>query len=298
MPVDVDGNRADIITSPDSIPGRMNLGRVYAPYFSGASRDITRQMLEEFGLNRHLKRLTDELIDGIPIDRLEQGLNTLLRFYSIVSPEMEHKFRHLLSDEERRDWLKMLVNEKPWLMIPIDTKEQFDSMVLKIESEFKLVYGPVEYIGESGEKVRTASNVRVAPLYIMLLDKIADTWLSVDIGSMSHFGILSGHNRTTKYGKPWKKSSPKNIGETEGHIDVSYGGRHMLAELRDRNASIVSQRLSAQHILRAKFPTNIDNLIDRKIHPYQKDRPLQFVQHYLRPAGAELVYVEEEKSKE
>lgn len=295
MPVDEDGNRADIISGPDSIPGRMNLGRLYAPYFAGAARDVRKQMLEEMGFNRHyVGPISIEELMAIPRHLYDKGVSTLLRLYQIVSMRQYVEYTEALTEEERYQWIQLVINDKPYLYIPIDTETMLDEMVVTIEKEFKLVYGPVSYVGRDGERVVTENKFRIAPLNIMLLDKIADAWLSVDIGKHSNFGILAAMNRMDKHSTPWRRTPPRLFGETEAQLYCCYGGREMIAELLDRSGNIASQKEIARNLLHAERPTNIDNIIDREKIPLGNARPIQIARHLFACAGFEVVYGEEE----
>lgn len=295
MPVDADGNRADIVSAPDSVPGRMNLGRLYTPYFTGAARDIRKQILEEMGLPRQFKgTLSIEEIQAIPPAQYAKGVETLLRLYAIVSPRTHHEFTAVLTDYERLLWVQKVINDKIYLYIPIESEKMLDEMVSEIEKNFKLVYGPVSYVGRSGERVTTKNSFRIAPLYMMLLDKIADAWLSVDIGKHNNFGILAAMNKADKHSTPWRKTPPRLFGETESQLYCCYGGREMIAELHDRSGSIASQKEISKTIMTAANPMQIDEVIDREKVPLGSARPIQIVQHLFNCAGFSIVYGEED----
>ena len=295
MPVDADGNRADIITGPDSIPGRMNIARLYGPYFAGAARDIRKQMLEEFGLDRNFRgTITIDDVLAIPEDRYARGVGTMLKLYSIVSERTYREFTEELTDEERLKWVQSIINKHLYLYIPIETQKHYDQMVYEIEESFKLVYGPISYIGRSGKKITTKDSFRIAPMYTMLLDKIADAWLSVDIGKHSNFGILAPMNSVDKYSAPWKKTPPRNSGETESRLYCAVGGRKMIAEMLDRSGNIASQKAIAYNVLRTEDPSNITSVIDREQIPLGSSRPIQIGQHLFRCAGIEVIYEEEQ----
>ena len=296
MPVDSDGNRADIITAPDSIPGRMNLGRLYGPYFAGAARDVRKMMLEAFGFDRNFKgQVTIGQVKAIPEVQMDQGLRLMLRLYEIVSPRTFHEFTQELTQEERYHWIQTIINSHLYLYVPIETEKQFDEMVVEIEASFKLVYGQVTYIGRGGQKVTTKNKFRIAPMYTMLLDKIADAWLSVDIGKHSNFGILAPMNWADKYAAPWRRTPPRNAGETEARLYAGVGGREMIAEMLDRSGNIASQKEIAKNILHAENPARIECVIDRNKIPLGSSRPIQIAQHYFRCDGFEVVYAEEKK---
>lgn len=291
MPVDADGNVADVISSPDSIPGRMNLGRLYSPYFNGASRDITREILEIMGFPRKPERpITKEELECVPESAWNEGVGRLLKFYSIVSERSYKEFTELLTPEERVEWMLMIFNEAPTLYVPIETEESFDNMVLEIEKNFKLVYGPVTYIGRSGKKITTLNKFRIAPLLFMLLDKIADTWLSVDFGKHNNFGTLAAMNQMDKHATPWRKTPPRTVGETEGRLDSMYGGRELSAETMDRGGNIATQKAMATGIINAENPTDIENLVDRNIYELGNARPNQMMNHITSCVGFDIVY--------
>lgn len=292
MPVDEDGNRADIIASPEGISGRTNFGRLYQPYINGAARDVRRQILEIFGYDRHhVAPITSDEMMAIPEDRYQTGVATYLEFQAIVSPRTYEEFTRILTDEERFLWMLNYINTPdPITYIPIETEASFAAMVQAIEKRFKVTYGPVTYRGLSGRLVKTKNKVRIGRIPIMLLDKIADTWLSVDIGKHSSFGILAAMNNADKHSSPWRKSNPKLSGETESGLYVCYGSRLLIAEMFDRWGNLASQRSIAKTLLTAENPSQIDKLIDRTQIGYGNARPIQIIQHYLTCAGARAVY--------
>lgn len=294
MPVDEDGNRADIISGPDSIPGRMNLGRLYAPYFNAAARDVKKMVLEAMGFDRQFQgKVTMEQVVSIPKEKYDQGVAIMLKFYSIISERQYQEFTQNLNEEEQQHWMMLYINEPPYLYIPVDSEKLLDEVVVEIEKNFKLVYGPVSYVGRSGQRVVTKNKFRIAPLYMMLLDKIADAWLSVDIGKHSNFGILAAMNRMDKHSTPWRRTPPRLFGETESQLYCCYGGREMIAELLDRSGNITSQKEIAKKILHEENPTNIEELLDREKIPLGNARPIQITQHLFNCAGFRVKYGEE-----
>ena len=304
MPVDADGNVADLITSPDSVPGRMNLGRLYGPYFTCAARDVHRQMLEELGHSRHRKdKFSIEEYLSTPQHLRDTAIATLLKFYSIVSRRSYREFTEVLTSDERDAWMLHILNDGITIYFCIEDDEDgrgegrrlfYDEMVAEIEKNFKLTYGPVSYVGRSGERVTTLNNFRISPLYIMPLDKTADTFLAVDIGKHSNFGILAAMNETDKFSAPWHRTPPKTNGETEARLYNMHGSRELIAELLDRSGAIDSQYECAKRIVHAEHPTNIDKIIDRKELPFGNSRANQIAHHTFRCMGFDVVYEPED----
>ena len=301
MPVDEDGNVADIISGPDSIPGRMNLGRLYAPYFNAAARDVRRQILEEMGYSRHhAAEIGLEELLSIDEPKYRKGVETLLRFYNITSPRTFKEFTETLTNEEREQWMLTVLNKAIYNYIPIEDdgmsdgdnlpKKFLDEKVEALEKTFKITYGPVTYVGRSGKKVQTVNKFRIAPLYFMLLDKIADTWLAADIGKHNNFGILAAMNEDDKFSTPWRRTPPRTIGETEGRLYCMYGGRAMIAEMMDRSGNLETQKEIAKTILEAEHPSKIKKLIDRDKIPFGNARPNQILHHIFRCMGFDVVF--------
>ncbi len=309
MPVDEDGNVADIISGPDSIPGRMNLGRLYAPYFNAAARDVRRRMLEELGYDRHHKTpISLEEMLSIPEEKYRTAVHTLLTFYNIVSPRTYKEYTENLTNEEREEWMLTILNKALYNYIQIEDdglsdddafpKKFLDEKVQALENTFKITYGPVSYVGRSGKRVTTINKFRIAPLYFMLLDKIADTWLAADIGKHNNFGILAPMNEDDKFSTPWRRTPPRTIGETEGRLYCMYGGRAMIAEMMDRSGNLATQKEMAKNILEAEHPSKIKKLIDREQIPYGNARPNQILHHIFRCMGFDVVYKPEKLDKE
>lgn len=313
MPVDADGNRADIITGPDSVPGRMNLGRLHGPFFNAAARDVRKMMLEEIGLPRNFNgKLKLEELQAVPAERIDAAIALMLDYYKVTSIYSYEEFTQNLNVDERWEWLLDIFNNCLRNFFPIGNKTgPYSEMVKEIEreyfkeidpniaekvsSKFKLTYGPVTYVGHRGVKVTTRNSIRIAPIAIMLLDKIADSWLAADIGKHSNFGILTAMNRPDKHTRPWRRTPPRVIGETEGRLYCNYGGQMFIAELMDRNGNIATQREMPRQILRARQPSNIPRLIDRTKIKFNNTRPLQIVAQFNYCLGIRHVYKKEVK---
>lgn len=313
MPVDSDGNRVDIITGPDSVPGRMNLGRLHGPFFNAAARDVRKMMLEELGLPRNFTdHMSMEELRAKPQDAVDRAVNIMLDYYKLTSIYSYEEFTQRLSAEERWVWLLRIVNGTFYNFFPIGNvtgsysemvkqleydyfKEIDPDLAMEVATKFKLTYGPVRYVGHNGKPVITRNKVRVAPIPIMLLDKIADSWLAADIGKHSNFGIVTAMNRPDKHTRPWRRTAPRVVGETEGRLYCNYGGQLMIAELLDRSGNIATQREMPRQILRSENPSNIPCLVDRRKIKFNNTRPLQIVGQFNYCLGIRHVYKKEDE---
>lgn len=292
MPVDAAGNRADIVLDPASTISRMNIGRLYTHYISGACRDVNKHLRALLGI-REVKWSVDKLADAGE-SLISQAYEYLLTFYQCVSPT-QYTFFSELNEEERLEHLSEVTQDKInalQLFIPIENPLSSVEMVKAIEAFVKPTYGPVSYVGNSGRRSTTLANVRIAPMYIMMLDKIADEWSSVSTGRLQNFGILSPTIKSEKFTFPFRNTPIRAYGESEFRL-MFYSSVKLIAELIDRNNNPQTQRAIYAALLNAVKPTDIDCLVDRVEHPYGNAKNLQVVKHPLMAAGIKLVFKQE-----
>lgn len=279
MPIDANGNRADIVMDPNATISRMNLGRLYEQYFNGASRDVVKRISQV---------LHPDQVMSAPQEVIDQQFEYLVQYYSCYSTRMEGWFRNNAID--KRQHLKRVLKDGIYLYMPPDNEKEIRGIVKELEEKFPQTYGPVTYIGNSGKQITTKHPVRIGSLYIMLLEKTGDDWTAVSSGMLQHFGVLAPIPKSMRHAKPSRTQAIRAIGETEARIYASYVGPEITVDILDRNNSVTSHEAVVDSILRAPYPTNIPNAIDRKTVPLGNSRPLQIVKHIGQCAGWEFVY--------
>jgi hypothetical protein len=293
MPVDEAGNRADIIMDSGSTINRKNISRAYEMYFSAAARDVTKNFLRILGLSQMSElKATKEVAKLASTDpgRIEEARAYLAGFYSIVSPR-QYEFFTSLSPEGVLEWFAGIVNENiVRIYMPTDNEPEPADIVKQLEKHYRPTYGPVTYIGNSGRRVVTHDKIRIAPLYMMLLEQIGDNGSSVAYGKLQHFGVLSPVTRHEKYSSPNHNSPVRTIGETEGRIFSSYVGREGTAEMMDRSNNPQTHRHVVWNVLNAPQPTNIEKVVDRTVISLGGAKPIQLVKHVGMCSGWKPVY--------
>ena len=291
MPVDKDGNVADIIMSSDSTIARTNFARLYQQYYNAAARDVTKAVRRMTGLN---EKSSLYKVQELPQELFDQVYLYLLGYYECISP-VQHKFFSNLKEEDKREHLYDVIRDGVYNFIPIGNPIDPKEMVAAIQAKYPPTYGPVKYRGISGEIVETHENVRIGPMYFMLLDKIADDWSSISTGRLQHYGVLSPQTRADKYTQPYRESPVRLLGEAEARIFSGYCGREVVAEMMDRSNNPLAQRNITYNILNAEKPTDIKNIVDREYIPLGSTRPIQLVQHIFNCAGFQAKYIPEDK---
>ena len=293
MPIDADGNRADVVMDAAAVISRMNLGRLYEHYFGAAARDVGKNIRNMLGITAD--KISKSILFKLNQQTLQQAYAYLLGFYEIVSEKQYLFYKDEVTEDEKIDHLYSVINNGVYIYYPIDNQKQIIKTIQQIEEKYKPLYGPVSYVGNSGQRVVTNNNIRIAPIYLMLLEKIADDWSSVATAKLQHFGVLSTMTKSEKFAYPYRCSPVRTIGETEGRIFAGYCGREAIAEMMDRSNSPMTQRNMVWNILDADLPSNMNDAVNREYIKLGGSKPLQLIRHIFLCAGLQAVYEPEEQ---
>lgn len=143
------------------------------------------------------------------------------------------------------------------------------------------------------ERKKLKTPIRIAPLYIIALNKTPQHMLAVPAAKTNHYGIaVSSGGNTDKDRLPIKFSPVKSLSETEVRMYTAYGASLVfIAELKHLANSPITLKAIYWKLLSAPQPTNIKLLIDRNVIPYGDDAAMTFVEKLLKPAGISMKYV-------
>lgn len=293
MPVDANGTRADIVMDNGSTISRMNVGRLQEQYVGAACWQVTyniRKManITKLTLSDVRKQITSMYNTNLQL--FQEIYNYVLGFLELVSPKQFIYYRDRLSNEEKIDWIVHTMVKGLYLFYPIGNEIEHTQVIRNIQSKYPPVYGPVSYIDNSGKKVTTHENIRIAPLYIMLLEKIADDWSSTSSGKLQALGVLTPATKSDKHSTPSRNTPVRTVGETEGRIFAGYCGREAIAEQMDRNNSPATHRYIYKTILNAEKPGNIPDAVNREHIPLGGIKPMQLINSISICAGWMSVY--------
>lgn len=291
MPVDADGNRAEIVMDPNSTIGRMNLGRLYEQYINSSARDTHKNLCNII----HVQPFEDEdsvkiQVDSLSPVELTTAWNYLMGYYKITSPKMHAWHMNNQVPASAKEYLAQIANRGIANFLPTDNPKESQEMVMELEASYRPCFGPVIYRGNSGRLVKTIDNVRIGSMYFILLEKIGDDWSAVASGKLQHFGVLSQLTKVDKYSKPARNQAVRGAGEAEVRIFISYIGEYFMAEMMDRNNNPQTHKTMVANLLKAPQPSNIHNLVDRRQHPFGGAKPVQLVNHILECGGARFMH--------
>lgn len=294
MPVDQYGVRADAIFCTVATVNRMNIGRRFEQYILNSCYLTSVRIRNILGFTEPGKTELDIL--SAPGAAFEEAWNMLLSFYQCCSLKQYERYRHLTKEAAARH-LAIVVNRSFTtkygirLFLPIRKGIQAPQIYRNLrKAGFHYPSGPITYRGDSGRMVTTKTSVRIAPMYIMLLDKISDDNSSVASVPLQVMGVLSLRNQSNRHSIPNRANPVRATGETEGRLHATTTGNESCAEIIDRNNNPEIQKLVYERILEEHKPTAIDKLIDRSKHPYGGSKPLLNGKHILYCGGIKLEY--------
>ncbi len=295
MPRDQYGNVADMAFDPAGLVNRMIAGRSYEGYFNSASRDVYRQLSIRLGVDQSMRRsiITQHLMK---VEREQPALlaecwEYLMAYYDVTVPETAHLYRNGLHGSTPVSHLSTVLKEgHPTLHIRCDHELEWKNMASDVERTIAPLFGPVSFEDAKGNLITTKNNIRIAPMSIVMLEKLADTWSATASGRYQHHGVLATLSNADKYSQAIRSQPTKIISETEGRLVASYVNSWGFAEIMDRNNSPIAHKFAVTTLMRAEKPTNIDHIIDRSKVPIGGSKPAQMVNHIFSCSGKRFAY--------
>ena len=287
MPKDLLGNVSDMVMCPTTIPSRMNIGTLYEQYFNGMSRHVKKMIMEMY--------ITDDPTT-IPDNVILQQFVLLLEFLEIIGTEQFVYYNNTYINNDMsnmRSIIEEIYIKELYLLYKVSSKRKPFQIVRAIR---KTKFAPprtVVTFNFNGEEETTKTPIRIAPLYIIALNKTPQHMLAVPAAKTNHYGIaVSSGGNTDKDRLPIKFSPVKSLSETEVRMYTAYGASLVLiAELKHLANSPITLKAIYWKLLSAPQPTNIKLLIDRNVIPYGDDAAMTFVEKLLKPAGISMKYV-------
>ncbi len=291
MPVDADGNRADFLMDPNSTINRANPGRLFEQYYNASARDTHKRLCAMMGVKPFTKEVTAyNQISKLGAPRVKECWDYLMNFYGIVSPQMVDWFVNGQITATQEEFLSEIAEKGIGLFLPPDNQPVAQEVVMLLEKQYPPTYGPVSYIGNSGVPCVTTKPIRIAPVYIILLEKTGDDWSAVSSGKLQLFGVLSQLTKADKYSRPARNQSVRVAGEGEIRLFLSNCGERFTAEIMDRNNNPAAHKEVVRGLFKTETPGNVQNLVNRHMIPYGGSKALQLLKHLCQVSGFTFVY--------
>ncbi len=295
MPVDKHGTRADLISDPGATMNRTNYARFYEHYINATSDQLHRE-------------ITAILAQDRSDAAYQQCFNRLVRYYEILSPRMHSTITSSRYRQTPKQHVDSILPHRNNLRIFLPTDNEIDmlSATAQLAKEFPVDFGPVSYIGSSGNHVTTRENVMIASMYIIMLEKTGSDWSAVSSGTLQQHGILSKLTQHDKHSRGGRASPTRTLGEDETRLGAAvmsnnhsaqtlvskYGPAvadgQGIVEMMDLSNNPAVHQEGVRRLLTAESPMRIQTLIDRTKFPLGGNRALRFISHHLEIAGMRL----------
>ena len=290
MPIDKNGNRADVIADPNATVSRMIPGRVYELFMGAVSRDNWARLTQKYSALHGA-----QFIESMTDEALEEIRSFLVGLYSLINSESQTFFKEINS-EELRHYLRQC-KEFGYLDMyyPTDNERNIVDVISDIEgSIYNPLYDKVTYVNGKGETHTTLENVRLGVMNMLVLEKIANTYSAVSSAKVNNFGFPVKGTNLDKFRYPHSLTPTKLPGETEKRIMASFLEPEAPAEIQDLAMNPISHKALYKHALESNKAFDLDFNIDRDAIPYGQTKSLQLLHHIFNAAGFDFEHQDTE----
>lgn len=275
MPVDADGNVADIIMDGGSIVNRLNPSRTF-----------------EIDINASFARTRKCIIKSIQQDsspeNYKRNFDWLLNAYEIITP----RFADLVRKVDPIKHIQSVLKSEIHLWIPTDNPVQMDIALERLLREYPKCYDKLWITNDKGERVLSENVGTIGKQYIIILEKTGEEYSAVSSPVLQHQGIPGKLTKSDKQSSPGRPQATRITGETEGRLINSLAHHDALFMLLDIANSPTTHRAVCRTILTHPTPTNIDKIVDREKYPRGNNRIVRIGNDGLYSAGFIFVYKE------
>ena len=270
MPVDKDGNRADVIKFLKGGVARLNPGQFYEIFVNAASRDLAKWIKEN--------------INSLDINIIWQRL---LSYYQAAAPITYDAVTHSgFTEQHKLQHLETIVQSGIYITIPANSKHLNKDIFKNILQVIQPTYGPVTYTNLLGQRVTTKDNVFIGIQQFIVLEKTDQNPMAIASSPLQIHGLLAGPHKLARNGHPSKQQAAKIISETEGRMFPALMGEIPAANYIALNNNPEAHKALVEEILVSPTPSNINPFL--KIER-GRSRSVEFIKNTLFSFGLELV---------
>lgn len=279
MPVDEYGVRADAILSDEASGNRMNVGRDHAQAVGVAGLRTELGWKEKYGD----RRLTD--------DEIHEEFDTVCRIYEAVDPAFHE---NVVLNATPRKHIEDVMKDKIYVGRGYDTGRPAVDMLEMLDENFDIDGTIVKYQNYDGSPVVSTNKVLIAPLQLIMLDKVADVAAATSSARMQHFNTPANLSSNDKITTPYRDNATRIMGEVEGMMVLGTTEEGTYAETLDQTTNAISHTEVCFSQLEAENPMNVEKAVDRSQIPLTGGRPQAVLSHMIQCSGLDLTYHEEE----
>lgn len=300
MPVNETGVRADVVLDPNATVSRMNLARLYELYLNSASTENTYRLRKMFNVEGTEKDLYSIVGSSAP-QKIEKAWQFLMGYYKIMTPKQyeyytSEEYAQAVTNEVGMDpkirHITEVLKDGIYLFMPTDNEPEYSAYVKEIENNplYRPTYGKVRFKNSDGTYTVSKNNVRIASMYMLLLEKTGSDWSATASAKVQQHGILAPISSSDKYSTPARQQPARSKDESGVRNFIGYVGPEITSDLMDRDSNPETHKEIVRNILKAPQPTNIDEIVDRKVFKLGNNRPLQIIHHMAYCSGYKFAY--------
>lgn len=273
MPVDKDGNVADMIGFSKAVVARTNTGQKTEHYVAAASRDLSKRVRRMFDSNGDYEECWDEL----------------MRYFGVTSlSQLEQMTTNYTTPTLRRGYVMNVIKDGIYLYSDVTNPLMNKDVVERIKTVISPTIGPVTYRDTTGRMVTTKDDVMVGILDMIILEKTDIHPMASSSGTLQHHGLLSSSNKASRLAHPSKNQTVRAFGETEERLYIATMGGEFVANMLDMSNNPVTHREGIKTIMRAKNPALIKQLVNRRKFPRGNSRVLSYIKHIFLCMGIKM----------
>lgn len=264
--------RADMIVDSTSVFSRMNISRLYSPYFCLVSRYC------QYNLR---KMVNGRDIYSLPENEIEEMFTYIMGLLGkIDTPQFDAYAKATMN--EKRDIIKEAIDEELYLMFKVNNNKTSYQIQQDIKnSEYRppltQITIPMEQEDGTIKYIKSKKPIYIYPLYSIVLNKSSDNMNYTYSPDLNIFGLPNSVTSANKDRMPYRRSAVRTLSETETRLYAVTGGRRAIAELKDMANSIPTHIAMCENILKADTPSNMDVVVDRTVNKFGYDSGLNLL---------------------
>lgn len=282
MPVDEEGNIAEVVLSDKANVARLIPWAIKEPFINACARDIQKDIRK--------------------MGSYEEAFAHLVRFYEIMSPPQADLIKETLINgnlsEESREIVDYSRNAKRLPIYVPPAAEWLKKDFYKQIMEFRPPnMSPITFRNSSGRMVTTKKKYLIGEMYFFVLDK-SESEASACAGALNnHFGLPSKKNRLTKRATQTKESPSRHNGESEGRAKIAFGRPQDHTDLLELTTHPKKRKDKFINIFNAPKPSNMDVTVDHSSYGTKGSIPNKIIASMIGTMGIEMVFKEINQNK-
>lgn len=298
MPRDELGNVADVVTDRSSTVSRMNIGRLYESYLGVVARDNRKRLVDFIEKKYNIRLPLNNITDILHEEDINYVRDYLVELQSLIHTETA-KFIASMNREELLNLIHEVLNKAIYIYFPVNNDRDIVSVVKDIEnSRFRPHIGHITMFDSHGNPVLSKQEVRIGNFYVMMLEKIAESYMASASARVNNFSIPVKSSNYDKHTSQCPNNPTKTLGETEVRIFNSYMSPTANRELMDMNLNPNTHKEIIKNILESEHPMSYLPPVDRNHIPYGNSVVSLMLKNVFGAFGIDFVNIDENMNQD